>query len=259
MNPFANRFPVSQNWVIPISVLAFVLGVMIRLAWITEDARTNRLSRLSPGQKTRIETGPIDLLDQVNTVSAEVEKLRAENTKLQNAMGNQTKQSSVLNQSLQEAKNFASLVGIEGAGIIITLSDSRPKPAADNFAVPDEIIHDVDVLKVVNELWAAGAEAVSVNNHRVGPRTSFRCVGPVIQVDRVPIASPVVIRAIGDPDVLFGGLNLPGGVLDEIRQTDQNMVRLERAKELAISSFTGSTEFKFGKTIIPDESKEKSN
>ena len=45
-----------------------------------------------------------------------------------------------------------------------------------------QIIHDTDVLRVVNELWNAGAEAVTVNNRRVGPGTNYRCVGTTILV-----------------------------------------------------------------------------
>ena len=106
----------------------------------------------------------------------------------------------------------------------------------------NSIIHDDDVLKVVNELWASGAEAISVNNHRVSIGTSFRCVGPTILVDGARIASPVVIRAIGDPDTLQGGLDIPGGILAQLREQDPAMVQIEKVKKHVLPAYTGSTQ-----------------
>lgn len=99
---------------------------------------------------------------------------------------------------------------------------------------------------MVNELWAASAEAVSVNNHRVVGSSSFRCVGPVIHVDNVPISTPVRIRAIGDPEVLYGAMNLRLGVLDEIRNSgDPTMVQMEAVEKQRIPAYAGPTARKF--------------
>lgn len=250
MNPFLTKNASNAAWVWPLAVLALVLGVMLRMAWITESSRGDRLGSLDPSQRQRLQGGTIDMIEEFKSLSAEVEKLRVENTRLQNSIGSQTKESSAINKSLQEAKSFAGLTQVQGPGIIVRLIDARPIEGSA-FAGPDQIIHDADVLRVVNELWAAGAEAISVNNHRITVTSSFRCVGPVIHVDRIPIASPVTVRAIGDPDTLFGGMNLPGGVLDEVRQTDPKMVQVEKAEKLALPAFSGSTERKFAKPVEP--------
>jgi len=151
---------------------------------------------------------------------------------------------------LQEVKVFAGLTKVVGPGIVVTLRDSQKDNAGVslNFGIPsDAIIHDVDVLKVVNELIASSAEAVSVNNHRVAGNTSFRCVGTTILVNDIKIASPVVIRAIGDSDTLLGAMNMRGGVLAEIRQTDPGMVQVESVKSQELPEFVGNTTRKFAK------------
>lgn len=238
MNVFVSR--ISHNsWVTPVTLMCLILGFMIAMARVTGSvSRDTRRSFLTPDQTDRVMNGPLDLRINAAKLSDEVQKLQLEKTRLENAVANQTNSTKVLNDNLQDAKIFAGLTELEGPGVIVTLRDSA-KPM--NALPTDSTIHDTDVLKVVNELWASGAEAVSVNNHRVVGSTSFRCVGPVIHVDGVPIATPVTIRAIGDTDTLSGGLNLPGGVLSEIRQTDPSMVQLEAAKLMRLPAYNGPT------------------
>jgi uncharacterized protein YlxW (UPF0749 family) len=72
-------------------------------------------------------------------------------------------------------------------------------------------------------------------------------------VDGIPVASPMIIRAIGDPGTLEGGLNLPNGVLFEIRQTDPDMVQIEQVKDMRIAAYGGSTDRRFAK--VPEDKK----
>lgn len=228
-SPFANRLHTS-SWEWPVAGVALLLGVMISLGWINEQNRTERQGALDPDIRRRYN-------DELLNVSQEVSSLREENTKLQNVIAGSSKSSKVLNESLQTAKRFAGLTDVEGPGVTITLRDGEK----DTEFTMDRIIHDVDVLRVVNELWASGAEAVEVNGHRIVGSTSIRCVGPVIHVDGVPIASPVSIRAIGEAKTLEGGLNLPGGILDELRAQDTNMVRMDDVSRHRFKAYTGNT------------------
>ena len=50
---------------------------------------------------------------------------------------------------------------------------------------------------VVNAMWGAGAEAVSINGQRIGPTTFVRTAGSVILVNITPVSSPYVVSAIG--------------------------------------------------------------
>jgi uncharacterized protein YlxW (UPF0749 family) len=61
---------------------------------------------------------------------------------------------------------------------------------------------DLDLQELVNGLWAAGAEAVSINDLRLTARTAIRSAGEAILVDYRPLSPPYVVRAIGDPRAL---------------------------------------------------------
>jgi uncharacterized protein YlxW (UPF0749 family) len=252
VNPFVSRIT-GNSWIVPVSALSLVLGFMMTVAWMNESNRVERLNRIGSDSVQRWVSGNLNVLEENKKITEEVTKLREDNTKLQNAVASQTGSSKVLNEGLQEAKTLAGLTEVEGPGITITLRDST-KPGPPGVASIDAIIHDGDVLRVVNELWAAGAEAISVNKHRVAGRTSFRCVGPVIHVDGVPISSPVVIKAIGDPETLTGGVNIRLGVLDEIRAFDDpNMVEITTFQLARLPAFAGSTKFDYAK--VPKDKK----
>lgn len=244
-NPFA-RTSANQPWVFPVTAMSLVLGFMMAAAWVSEGTRTGRTSFLGTDQRQRVATaaaatGAVDNTE-FQALQAEVQKLRKEKTTLENALADKGKGEKTLNASLQEAKVFGSLTPLKGPGVIVTVSDN-PKAVLNNEGQSNSIVHDGDVLRIVNELLASGAEGISVNNIRHAAGTSYRCVGPTILVDGARIASPVVIRAIGDPDTLLGGLKLPGGIVAEITSDpmDPPVVKMEKAKELRLPAYSGST------------------
>ena len=85
---------------------------------------------------------------------------------------------------------------VSGPGITVTLTD-RATPGKRSGAVRDQ-----DLAMVVNAMWGAGAEAVSINGQRIGPTTFVRTAGSVILVNITPVSSPYVVSAIGDSNAL---------------------------------------------------------
>ena len=90
----------------------------------------------------------------------------------------------------------AGTVPLQGRGIVVQLSPSDRQPPS-----PEEAgayaIHDTDVQLVVNALWAAGAEAVAVNDSRLVATTPIRAAGDTIVVNFRPLSPPFKVAAIG--------------------------------------------------------------
>lgn len=84
-------------------------------------------------------------------------------------------------------------VALRGPGLTVTVD-----PAASDGGFGD--VRDSDLQMLVNGLWAVGAEAVSINDERIGPTTSIRFAGGAITVNYQTVAPPYVLRAIGDDD-----------------------------------------------------------
>lgn len=81
----------------------------------------------------------------------------------------------------------------DGSGSV----DPRTKQAAGGGRV---IARDIQI--VVNSLWQSGAEAVAVNDQRIGERSAIRFAGDAILVNFRPLTRPYTITAIGDPEAL---------------------------------------------------------
>jgi len=89
----------------------------------------------------------------------------------------------------------------QGKGIIITLSDSD-NPVGDNESPNFGMVHNTNLLDIINYLWAGGAQAISVNDQRITARTAISCIGPTILVNKTRIAPPFVIKSAGIPERL---------------------------------------------------------
>ena len=231
-----------------ITGVCFILGLCLAAAWHT----TNNLSHNGVGN-TRAGfyygTDP-QATEKTAKASAKYEsqiKVSANRiTELQNELAKGSDASATLNKDLQEKKFLAGLTEALGPGIQVILTDSRkPQPFQPPDALPPNIIHDGDIQAVVNEMRAAGAEAIAINGQRVVATTAIRCVGPTVQINGVPKAPPVVIQAIGDPDAMYGGLKTPDGVADQMSRFDPNMIKLEKKAQLTLPAFSGSTQTRF--------------
>jgi uncharacterized protein YlxW (UPF0749 family) len=90
----------------------------------------------------------------------------------------------------------AGTVPLRGRGLVVSLAPSNRQPPS-----PEEagayLIHDSDLQLVVNELWAAGAEAVAINDSRLVATTPIRAAGGTIVVNFRPLTPPFEVTAIG--------------------------------------------------------------
>jgi uncharacterized protein YlxW (UPF0749 family) len=110
---------------------------------------------------------------------------------------------------LARAEQGAAAVPVKGPGLLVTLANADPTADADPVGGgtteedPRGRVRDGDLQLVVNALWAAGAEAVSINGQRLGPTTAIRFAGEAVLVDFRPVTNPYEVSAIGNPDTLW--------------------------------------------------------
>ena len=115
-----------------------------------------------------------------------------------------------------ELKLQACLLPLEGPGIIIKMDDSN-KLASSGENPNLYLIHDDDLLRVINELRAAGAEAISINGQRLIDTSEIRCAGPTLSVNNVRSSAPFEIHAIGEKNTLEKAIKMRGGVEDTLK------------------------------------------
>lgn len=172
----------------------------------------------------------------------ELEKAEKE---LERERQNATENNSDLEQKEEEIKQGNKMIGmteVTGPGVIVTLSDSK-KDVNTALNISDLLVHDADILSVINELKNAGAEAISINDQRLVSTSSIACGGNIIQINEEKIGAPFIIKAIGLPEQL-AALSRPGGYLEILKKATVG-VDLKKSNNITIPKYTGVFTYKY--------------
>ena len=181
-----------------------VIGFLLALAWVETHRTAPETEKVHDA-----------LVERVRAAQSAGDALAATegrlNDELNNIRAHALASSSDLLHRLDEEQLLAGQVAAEGPGVEVTLAE--PAQSATPPSVPGQgeqipvtgthILVDRDVRSVVNELWADGAEAIAVNGIRITPTSAIRFAGDAVLVDFVPIDSPYVVDAIGDPNAII--------------------------------------------------------
>ena len=183
-----------------IALVCVLIGFMVAVQFRTAQDAKGSLSQ------QRIEENS----DRLLQTEHERDELSEELHKMQTAAASTDNQ-----QDKDLLRYRAALVPLEGEGVIVRMDDStKPAKAGENPNL--YVIHDDDLLRVVNELRAAGAEAIAINGQRLTGTSEIRCAGPTLSVNNVRSSAPFEIRAIGDKKSLENALRMRGGVAETL-------------------------------------------
>jgi uncharacterized protein YlxW (UPF0749 family) len=148
-----------------------------------------------------------------------------------------------LQKEIETLKLYAGLVPVSGSGITVVIDDNNAGAQAAKKSSPltyraeDYIIHDKNVLYLVNDLKNAGAEAIAINGLRLVTTSDIRCVGTVILVNSTRVAPPYEIQALGDPEVLEAALQQS---LEYMFLKSRDFpIKITTAEELVLPAYNG--------------------
>ena len=214
-----------------IAVVFMVLGFMLSVQYkVTVQQRSIRMDRVE------------DLSERLKAMESENKILLQEINELRKKGADK-----VADHGLERERLLAGTTEVEGAGIEIVLDDSTiSKKANENPNL--YIIHDEDLLRVLNELRAAGAEAISLNDQRIVAMSEVRCAGPTVSVNNVRSAPPYVIKAIGAPKTLTSALRLRGGVVETFEFWGIQ-VKIKAAEKVHIPALKAPRNFEYAKIV----------
>jgi len=139
---------------------------------------------------------------------------------------------------MELATIFSGIAELSGSGVEVTLKDSDVSwKLTDNPNL--SIIHNEDILKIINELKAAGAEAIAINGQRLVATTEISCSGPAIKINKKALVPPFVVTAIGSPETMEGALKMRGGVAESL-QFYGIQISVKKLEQLTIPAYSGS-------------------
>ncbi|HEX9824095.1 MAG TPA: DUF881 domain-containing protein [Actinomycetota bacterium] len=186
-----------------LTLVLALFGFLLAVGVIQERLREEEES--SPLRRAQLESLVQQRRDTISELAREVERLAARVDEVQRESGRDSEEVRGVLAEIAALEARAGVAGVQGPGLVVELSDSPEVPQTLE-EVSDLRIQDVDVQLVVNSLWRAGAEAISVNGLRVASTTAIRKAGSAILVNYRAVASPYRVSAIGSPEALESGL-----------------------------------------------------
>ena len=192
---------IQKQYSAALTATCMILGIIIGVQYNTvkHQSITTENQRLSEASLA------------LKQMQAERDALQKQNEALEKTLAEY--QDGAFDAEIEQLMDFAGLTEISGEGIIVTMNDSSSKGGGDRNAY---LVHAEDLLAVVNELYAAGAQAVSINGQRMVQQSAITCAGSIVMVNGVRVAAPFEIKAVGDGAILQSALYFPGGVVDRL-------------------------------------------
>ncbi len=196
-------------------VLAVLLCLVLGVAIATQVRQTDSGDSLETAR-------PADLLVLLDSLQQREAALNTEVVELQRTLSSLQASGSSDQAAINNARaRLAALsilvgtVGATGPGVTIRIED----PARGVAPEP--------MLDVINELRAAGAEAIEITAGdravRVGVDTWVIGTPGALQIDGLTLAPPYSVMAIGDPPTLAAAMNIPGGAVDSVERVGGSM------------------------------------
>lgn len=211
--------------------LAVLLCLLLGVAIVTQVRQHDSGDNLETARPADLLVLLDSLQQREASLNSEVNDLRSTLEQLQ-ATGS-TDQAAIENAQARLAalSILIGTVAATGPGVTITIADAAP-------GVPAETLLDV-----VNELRAAGAEAIEIQGGAGGQRTAVRVgvdtwvVGSpgALIVDGATLNPPYTVVAIGDPPTLAAAMNIPGGAMDSIERVGGTMV-VQQAERVDVTA-----------------------
>lgn len=209
--------PLAKN-VVAWTIVSAVVGVMMSVQY--HDVLLGGAAIWSSLPDVADVHARLEAVSDYNTsLSHEISHVDASIVRLQNNALRKGGAVAQMQRQINAAKILSGSSKVIGEGVTVSISDGQIRGA--NFQ--QFLTHDWDLRSVVNELFAAGAQAVSINQARITATTAIFCVGPVVNVGGQRLGSPFVVQAIGNPIVLSAALSLPGGVLDVLKAANRGL------------------------------------
>ncbi|MHB0977623.1 MAG: DUF881 domain-containing protein [Candidatus Aquicultorales bacterium] len=167
-----------------------------------------------------------DLAEIARDLSGELAALKAEaaTLTLQAYKAGQASadRASVLQSNKKTKQSLEILAGnasVRGRGVRVTVKDTKGK------------LSGADLSDIVNELKAAGAEAIALDGVRVGANTPLKREKDGIYLRGKKIDAPYVVESVGDPETLYQALTMAGGIRDTLTSSVPGVVMELVAKD----------------------------
>lgn len=222
----------SSNKVVLIATL--ILGFLI-MTNLDDSPSTSGFKGLNTTEYQNAIEERNKLMSEINSLSDANKELEKKVDKYNRSHSNEE----VLVDMKEQLSDYGMVSGlneVKGPGVLVQINDGKYSSSDDIDYQLLKILHDKDVENVINQLKVAGAEAISLNDHRIISTTGVKCKWAFIVFDDGNEEYPTFnFYAIGDPDLIEAELLREGGYLNKLvlRGLD---VTIEKKDEIVLKA-----------------------
>ncbi len=199
------RFFYFRKWQMPLIIVFFIFGYLLAAQYETNTALNNSLASQSLAD---LGTLVVDLNDKKDSTQEELLQAQKDLAAIQEKTSLGLSLSATMENQIKTLKLLTGAQATEGPGITVNITG-------------DSNLMYYDLIDLVNELFATGAESVAINDTRIKTNTVISEAQNaqqemVITLDGKELLSPIIIKAIGDGATLEKGLTYPGGIINNL-------------------------------------------
>lgn len=216
---------------------AFILGILISMYIKSLDASKVYITL---DEKKEIE-------NKIEMTKKEIKKLKESKTDYENKLkyyddiieDDNKSIDDLMQEELKHLKEINGFSDVVGEGIVITIKDSDQE-LSNNQNPNDLIVHDIDILIIINDLKKSGSKAISINGERILPLSKIKCSGATITVNDRTYGQPFIISAIGDKERLIASIISPQSYASLLKDGYGIYIKAEEKDEITINSYKKS-------------------
>lgn len=175
--------------IILLFIISIILGIIIVRQFYSQK-KVREVSEPETGNSMALEVA--ELIKTNTKMRKEISQLNDNLTKLNESTSNSQKASETINENLNVYQIILGVTDVQGPGVTITFHDK---------------MESTQIIDLINAIKNIGAEALSINDRRLGPMTS---------IEEGVLYPPVTVNVIGNPDLLKDSLVRPGGIIEQI-------------------------------------------
>ncbi len=234
----------KKHVAIALGIICFLLamGIVMQIKSVTSAGTTVARTQAENALRDSV----LKWKESYDKAVSKLEYKEAELESVRSQIVKNDENSQKINNDLDLNNKLLGLTELNGKGVIITAKDADSSKV---FGISSQyIVHDGDLVNLVNALRNSGAEAISINGERIINTTAITCSGNIVLINGEKVGSPFIISAIGNQDNLYGSMIIPDSYYDRMKKEGVDM-KVEKAANVTVPKYNGTYKFKYATVV----------
>lgn len=218
--------------IVTISIMSFILVCVMFMQF--KVVNETDIAQIESMREDELQVAVEEWKEKYEEAYKKLEDTNKKINEYEEKVQNNTETRELVDKELSEAKKNFGLTDVSGEGIVITLTNT------------DERSYTAyNLLDLINELRAAGAEAISINNERITNISDIVDISTShIRINSNNVSSPYVIKAIGDKTYLKSALTIKNGYFD-LKQKEEYSIDIQEKTNIKINAYSKEVDLKY--------------